>query len=298
MGLKEQNKLKIELYGAGIPGPRGLKGDEGAPGRSFTFDDLTPDQKEQLRGPRGEKGDPGSNMSQAWVDEVTQTTQKNKSDIKELQSKDEQIAIAFEEVYELIGELDIDDLQFSKSEIKTVTNTIRKVHQKIKTIEGSILNNQQKILNLENTIENSSHLVNDEILITTDATDKNAKVIIETKDDVSNIILEKEKVLKLSSDKILHTDENEDGVEELLELASIIRNNKEEFKLIKGLIGDLSELSTDNKQNLMESINEVCAIAHNAVSRIEFDKINNKINVYNYHGLADEIDMDSSYLEN
>ena len=68
--------------------------------------------------------------------------------------------------------------------------------------------------------------------------------------------------------------------------------------MLYDIIGQLSELSTDSTGNIVHAINETVAIARTAVNRIEFDKINNKLNVYNYNGLADEIDMDSSYLEN
>ena len=111
----------------------------------------------------------------------------------------------------------------------------------------------------------------------------------ETKEDGSNILLNnKEDVLKLSTDNILFKELN-DGVEELIALTNLIRNNKEEFQLIRNLIGDLSELSTENKQNVMESINEVCAISQMAVSRLEYDSEAKTLKVYDYHGLNDEI---------
>ena len=281
MGLKEQNKLKIELFGAGLVGPRGLKGDKGDKGEKGEKGD---------RGERGLKGDPGSNMPQEWVDEITQTTRKNKSDIIDLKDKDEQIAQTFQEIRELIGELDIDGIEFNKEEIKTVTNTIKKVQQKLKTFEDTVSTTQQKILELEDVIENGSQLEsNDEIIITNDAQTVTAKVVIETKEDGSNILLNNKKdILKLSTDNILFKEMN-DGVEELIALTNLIRNNKEEFELVKGLIGDLKELSTENKQNLMESINEVCAISQMAVNRLEYNTETKTLRVYDYHGLNDEI---------
>lgn len=281
MGLKEQNKLKIELFGAGLVGPRGLKGDKGDPGEKGEKGD---------RGERGLKGDPGTNMPQEWVDEITLSSKQYKIDIADLKDKDEQIAQTFQEVRDLIGELDIDGIEFNAQEIKTVTNTIKKVQQKLKTFEDTVSNTQQKILELEDVIENGSQLENnDEIIITNDAQTVTAKVVIETKDDVSNILLNnKEDVLKLSTDNVLFKEMN-DGVEELIALTNLIRNNKEEFELVKGLIGDLSELSTENKQNVMESLNEVCAISQMAVSRLEYDSETKTLRVYDYHGLNDEI---------
>lgn len=43
----------IEVGVRGVPGAKGEKGD------AMTFEDLTPEQKEELRGPKGEKGDSG-----------------------------------------------------------------------------------------------------------------------------------------------------------------------------------------------------------------------------------------------
>ena len=254
------------------------------------------------KGEKGAKGDPGSNMPQAWVDEVTNTMQQNKIDISNLKDKDEQIALTFEEVKTLIGSLDVEGITLSNEEIKSVTSIIKKVMQKITTNEEVILNQSQKITQIENKIENdlSSNGSGDEVVIEENNIEGlTAKVIIDDKSsEMYYTHNEKQKTLKVNATNIFYTDMNENEVEELKQLIDFIRDNKEEFNLIKGLIGDLNELSTVNKQNVMESINEVCAIAHNAINRLEYDKINNKLNIYNYHGLVDELDIDNTYLEN
>lgn len=43
----------------GQPGPEGKPGPQGPKGDSLTFNDLTPEQKEELRGPQGIQGEPG-----------------------------------------------------------------------------------------------------------------------------------------------------------------------------------------------------------------------------------------------
>lgn len=46
----ERGKITVNIY----------EGQKGDPGKSLRFEDLTPEQIEQLKGPKGDKGDPGS----------------------------------------------------------------------------------------------------------------------------------------------------------------------------------------------------------------------------------------------
>lgn len=287
---KDTKKIFIELYGTGIQGPKGDAGEAGMQG---------PKGETGERGPRGEKGDPGSNMPQSWVDEVTTTTQQNKIDIKELKSKDEQIALTFEELRDVIGDLNVDGIDEN-----VITAILNKLNEKISANEDIILQQSNKLTDLESRIEAGAGGVGiEEIVVTsTDIDGLTAKIVIQEQEDKPSVMTynsnDKQRPVGMMTDNIYIKDENEDGVEYLTQLTELIRNHRTEFELIKKLIGDLSELSTDNTSNLMEAINETVAIARTAVNRLEFDKINNKLNVYNYHGLADEIDMDSSYLEN
>lgn len=291
-----RNSITLELFGTGMPGPvgeKGEKGDKGEPGERGE------------RGPRGEKGDPGSNMPQAWVDEVTQTMQQNKIAIEELKDKDEQIAVTFEDLKALIGSLDVEDLELTKEETKTITNILNKVHAKVLNNQNTIENQSEKITQLEELLhqENASTSSVDEIIITDGPFEHitTKMVMHDNKNGASQMYYNSngvQKPVETMSENIYHKDIDEQGVEYFTQLTDIIKNHKDELKLIKELIGDLSELSTNNKQNLLESINETVAIAHNAVARIQYDKINNLLKVYNYHGLIDEIDMDNSYLEN
>lgn len=285
MGLKEQNALKIELFGTGIQGPRGLKGDKGDTG------DTGP---QGPQGPKGDKGDPGSNMPQSWVDNVTENVEQFKIDIKQLKNKDEQIALTFEELYEMLGDFDVEGIDET-----VLTKILNKLNEKIKLSEKTLMQHTNKIAELENNKNNAGSDV-EEILITDKNTEGlNAKVIIKDEDiatmtyNASGV----QKDIKMFANNVYVKEVNDDDVETIIELAKLLKDNKEEFKLLKDLIGDLNELSTDNKQSIMESLNEVCAIAHNAVNRIEFDKVELKLKVYNYHGLADEIDIDTSHLE-
>ena len=165
--------------------------------------------------------------------------------------------------------------------------------QKITSNEQVILNQSQKITQIENKIENglSSNGSGDEVVIEENNIEGlTAKVIIDDKSsEMYYTHNEKQKPLKVDATNIFYTDINENEVEELKQLTEFIRDNKEEFNLIKGLIGDLKELSTENKQNLMESINEVCAISQMAVSRLEYDSETKTLKVFDYHGLNDEI---------
>ena len=291
MGLKEQNALKIELFGTGIIGPKGADGQKGDKGDPFRFEDFTPEQLEKLRGQKGEKGDPGSNMPQAWVDNVTESVEQFKIDIKQLKSKDEQIALTFEEVFEIIRDLKIDGIEET-----TINKILNKLNEKIKLSEETLMQHSNKITELENNNTNAS---TEEIIIAKNTEGLNAKIIIKN-EDIATMSYNSDGVQKninMFAEDVYVKETNDDDVETIIKLAQFLKDNKEEFKLLKDLIGDLNELSTDNKQSIIESLNEVCAIAHNAVNRIEFDKVENKLKVYNYHGLFDEIDIDTSYLE-
>ena len=296
MEQRRTNSIYLELFGTGMPGPEGKRGEIGPKGDKG-------DKGE--KGDRGPKGDPGSNMPQAWVDEVTETTQQNKINIKELQDKDEQIAQTFEEMFELIGQLDVEGVELTTEEKKTVTTIMQKLQNKIKENAETINVQSEKIIQLQEKIESNSDASStiEEITITDDDTSNiTSKVIINEKDNEPSVMLfnsnNKQKKLNMMTDDIYLKEVNSDDVEYFIQLTELIKNHKEELTLLKDLIGDLSELSTTNKQNVMESINEVTAIAQSAVARVEYDKINNKLNVYNYHGLVDEVDMDNSYLEN
>lgn len=296
MEQKRTNSIYLELFGTGLQGPVGEKGEKGEKG-----DKGEPGE----RGPRGPKGDPGSNMPQAWVDEVTETTQQNKIHIKDLQYKDEQIAQTFEEMFELIGQLDVEGIELTAEEKKTVTTIMQKIQNKITENAETIDVQSEKIIQLQEMIENNSDASSavEEIIITkNDTSNILSKVIIKETEDEPAIMLfnsgDKQKRLNMMTDDIYLKEVNSDDVEYFIQLTELIKNHKEELNLLRDLIGDLSELSTTNKQNVMESINEVTAIAQTAVARVEYDKINNRLNIYNYHGLIDEIDMDNSYLEN
>ena len=201
---KEQKKLILELFGTGIPGPRGEKGEKGDKG----------DQGEKgEKGDKGAKGDPGSNMPQAWVDEVTNTMQQNKIDISNLKDKDEQIALTFEEVKTLIGSLDVEGITLTDEEIKSITSIIKKVMQKITSNEQVILNQSQKITQIENKIENglSSNGSGDEVVIEENNIEGlTAKVIIDDKSsEMYYTHNEKQKPLKVDATNIFYTDINE-----------------------------------------------------------------------------------------
>ena len=296
MEQRRTNSIYLELFGTGMPGPEGKRGEMGPKGDKG-------DKGE--KGDRGPKGDPGSNMPQAWVDEVTETTQQNKIHIKDLQDKDEQIAQTFEEMFELIGQLDVEGIELTQEEKKTVTTIMQKLQNKIKENQETINVQSEKIIQLQDMVENNSGASSavEEIIITkNDVSNITSKVIIKETDNEPAVMLfnsdNKQKKLNMMTDDIYLKEVTSDDVEYFIQLTELIKNHKEELQLIKDLIGDLSELSTTNKQNVMESINEVTAIAQTAVARVEYDKINNKLNVYNYHGLVDEVDMDNSYLDN
>ena len=290
MTQKDTKKIYIELFGTGIQGPKGERGETGLQGEKGETGE---------RGPKGEKGDPGSNMPQAWVDEITQTTQQNKIDIKQLKNKDEQIALTFEEIRDIIGDLDVEGV-----DDKIVTAILNKLNEKIKDNQDIIMQQSNKITNLEDMIASGVGGTSvEEIVVTPNDIDGlTAKIVIQEQEDKPSVVTynsnDTQRPIDIMSDNVFIREENEDGVELFVQLSQIIREHKEELKILKELIGDLSELSTDNKANLMEAINETIAVSRSAVNRIEFDKIENKLNVYNYHGLVDEIDMDNSYLEN
>lgn len=54
----ERGKITVNIY-------EGQKGDPGAPGKSLRFEDLTPEQKTELKGEKGDKGD-GASASSAY----------------------------------------------------------------------------------------------------------------------------------------------------------------------------------------------------------------------------------------
>lgn len=289
------NSVYMELIGTGMPGPQGEKGEKGDKGERG---------EKGERGPRGEKGDPGSNMPQQWVDDVTTTIQNNTSDIQNLKEKDEQIAQTFEEVFNLIGALEVEGIELTSEEKRTVTNLLNKINAKIQSSEKSIQSQSEKISRLEEVLgsNNNSIALEDEIIITdNDIENIKSKVIIsEDKNEISQAFYTfngKRKALNTMTENVMHKVVNEDGVEYFIQLFDWLSERKEEIELLKGLIGDLTELSTNNKQNVLEAINETFAISQSAVSRIEYDKINNRLNVYDYHGLVDEIDMNNSYIE-
>lgn len=290
MTQKDTKKIFIELFGTGIQGPKGERGETGLQGEKGETGE---------RGPKGEKGDPGSNMPQAWVDDITQTTQQNKVDIKLLKNKDEQIALTFEELRDIIGDLNVEGI-----DDKVITAILNRLNEKIKDNQDIIMQQSNKITNLEDKIASGAGGTSvEEIVVTSNDIDGlTAKIVIQEQENKPSVVTynsnDTQRPIDIMSDNVFVREENEDGVELFVQLSQIIREHKEEIELLRRLIGDLSELSTDNKANLMEAINEIAAISRTAVNRLEFDKIENKLNVFNYYGLVDEIDMDNSYLEN
>lgn len=290
MTQKNTEKIYIELFGTGIQGPKGERGERGEKGEKGETGE---------RGPRGEKGDPGSNMSQVWVDDVTKTMQENTVDIRELKQKDEQIALTFEELRNIIGDLQIEDVTD-----ETITNILNKINSKINENTKHIVKQSEKISELESKVQNGtgSPSIEEIQIVEGDASGIVSKLIIQDNGEEPSAMLythnNVQKKINVLTDDVFMKTVTDDDVELFTQLSQIIREHKEELKLLKELIGDLSELSTDNQANLMEAINETIAVSRSAVNRIEFDKIENKLNVYNYHGLVDEIDMDNSYLEN
>ena len=286
MKQKDTEKIFVELFGTGIQGPKGDRGEKGEKGDKG---DKGP------QGPQGPQGDPGSNMPQSWVDNVTESIGQFKIDIKQLKSKDEQIALTFEEIFEIIRDLEIEGLEET-----VLSEILNKLNEKIKTAETVLLEHSNKISDLENNRNVGSGI--EEILITdTDTDGLTAKVIIKENEDYSIMCYnsnETQKNINILAEDVYIKEINDDDVESITQLTKFLKDNKEEIKLLKDLIGDLSELSTDNKQNVLEAINETVAISRNAVSRLEYDKIENKLKVFNYDGLIDELDMDTSYLEN
>lgn len=283
---KDTEKIFIELFGTGIQGPQGETGPQGIQGEKGEKGD---------KGDKGEKGDPGSNMPQSWVDNVTESVGQFKIDIKQLKSKDEQIALTFEELYETIGDLSVEGIDET-----VLTKILNKLNEKIKLSEKTLVQHSSKIAELETNSGSGADI--EEILITdTDTDGLTAKVIIKENEDYSIMCYnsnETQKNINILAEDVYIKETNDDDVESITQLTRFLKDNKEEIKLLKDLIGDLSELSTDNKQNVLEAINETVAISRNAVSRLEYDKIENKLKVYNHHGLVDELDMDTSYLEN
>lgn len=290
MTQKNTEKIYIELFGTGIQGPKGERGERGEKGEKGETGE---------RGPRGEKGDPGSNMPQVWVDDVTKTMQENTVDIRELKQKDEQIALTFEELRNIIGDLQIEDVTD-----ETITNILNKINSKINENTKHIVKQSEKISELESKVQNGagSPSIEEIEIVEGDASGIVSKLIIQDNGEEPSAMLythnNVQKKINVLTDDVFMKTVTDDDVELFTQLSQIIREHKEELKLLKELIGDLSELSTDNQANLMEAINETIAVSRSAVNRIEFDKIENKLNVYNYHGLVDEIDMDNSYLEN
>ena len=290
MTQKNTEKIYVELFGTGIQGPKGERGERGEKGEKGETGE---------RGPRGEKGDPGSNMPQVWVDDVTKTMQENTVDIRELKQKDEQIALTFEELRNIIGDLQIEDVTD-----ETITNILNKINSKINENTKHIVKKSEKISELESKVQNGtgSPSIEEIEIVEGDASGIVSKLIIQDNGEEPSVMLythnNVQKKINVLTDDVFMKTVTDDDVELFSQLSQIIREHKEELKLLKELIGDLSELSTDNQANLMEAINETIAVSRSAVNRIEFDKIENKLNVYNYHGLVDEIDMDNSYLEN
>lgn len=290
MTQKNTEKIYIELFGTGIQGPKGERGERGEKGEKGETGE---------RGPRGQKGDPGSNMPQVWVDDVTKAMQENTVDIKELKQKDEQIALTFEELRNIIGDLQIEDVTD-----ETITNILNKINSKINENTKHIVKQSEKISELESKVQNGagSSSIEEIEIVEGDASGIVSKLIIQDNGEEPSAMLythnNVQKKINVLTDDVFMKTVTDDDVELFTQLSQIIREHKEELKLLKELIGDLSELSTDNQANLMEAINETIAVSRSAVNRIEFDKIENKLNVYNYHGLVDEIDMDNSYLEN
>lgn len=286
MTYKDAEKIYIELIGTGIQGPKGDKGDKGDKGETGP---------QGPQGQKGEKGDPGSNMPQQWVDEITTSVGQFKIDIKSLQQKDEEIALTFEEVFEIIRDLKVEDIE------ETTLNVIlNKLNEKIKSTESAIFEHSNRLSDLETNGVGGSDV--EEIIITDKDTEGlTAKVIIKEDEEYSTMCYNAngtQKNINILADDVYIKETSDDDIETITQLTKFLKDNKEEIKLLKALIGDLSELSTDNKQNLMEAVNELAAISRNAVSRLEFDKIENKMKVFNHHGLVDELDMDTSYLEN
>ena len=203
-----------------------------------------------------------------------------------MKNKDEQIAQTFEEVHAKLDAID--------------ATKIEQVEDAVEKHEDAITKQAQKLLNIEEKVEQLDIPGINEVVVT----EKNeehvdAKLVInENTSTMSYKSKDGMKKLNMSADDVYTKEVNEDGVETIKQLTELLTTYKNEISMLYDIIGQLSELSTDSTDNIVYAINETVAIARTAVNRLEFDKINNKLNVYNYHGLVEELDMDSSYLEN
>lgn len=294
MQKTEQNMIKLSLMGTGLQGP---KGDPGTPGIQG------PKGDKGDRGEKGEKGDPGSNMPQEWVDGVTEGLQNHELDIRNLKENKEAVAVEFETIKKLIGEINDSDIELSEEEIKSIISIVNKLNTKINENNSQFNSVHEKLNKHEEMIQNIQlgDGASDVTVMEGNTDGVLTKLVVSHSSSPSAMKYTydgKQYDLNMLSENIFHRVMSEDGVESLIKLSSWVKNNEDRLSKLFNLLGDLEELSTENKENIIDSMNETYAIASQAISRVEFDKVTMTLKIYDYHGLVDEIDMDTSYLEN
>lgn len=295
MQKTERNTIKLSLMGTGLQGP---KGDPGTPGIQG------PKGDKGDRGEKGEKGDPGSNMSQEWVDGVTEGLQNHELDIRNLKENKEAVAIEFETIKELIGEINDSDVELSEEEIKSIISIANKLNAKINESNSQFNSVYEKLNKHEEMIQNIQ--LGDgasDVTVMEGNTDGVLTKLVVSHNSSNPSTMKytyngKQYDLNMLSENIFHKVMNEEGVESLIQLSNWIKDNEDRLSKLFNLLGNLEELSTENKENITDAMNETYAIASQAITRVEFDKVTMTLKVYDYHGLVDEIDMDTSYIEN
>lgn len=295
MKKTEQNMIKLSLMGTGLQGP---KGDPGTPGIQG------PKGDKGDRGEKGEKGDPGSNMSQEWVDGVTEGLQNHELDIRNLKENKEAVAIEFETIKKLIGEINDSDVELSEEEIKSIISIANKLNAKINESNSQFNSVYEKLNKHEEMIQNIQ--LGDgasDVTVMEGNTDGVLTKLVVSHNSSNPSAMKytyngKQYDLNMLSENIFHKVMTEEGVENLIQLSNWIKDNEDRLSKLFNFLGNLEELSTENKENITDSMNETYAIASQAITRVEFDKVTMTLRVYDYHGLVDEIDMDTSYLEN
>ena len=295
MQKTERNTIKLSLMGAGLQGP---KGDPGTPGIQG------PKGDKGDRGEKGEKGDPGSNMSQEWVNGVTEGLQNHELDIRNLKENKEAVAIEFETIKKLIGEINDSDVELSEEEIKSIISIVNKLNAKINESNSQFNSVYDKLNKHEEMIQNIQ--LGDgasDVTVMEGNTDGVLTKLVVSHNSSNPSAMKythngKQYDLNMLSENIFHKVMNEEGVESLIQLSNWIKDNEDRLSKLFNLLGNLEELSTESKENITYSMNETYAIASQAISRVEFDKVTMTLRIYDYHGLVDEIDMDTSYIEN
>lgn len=295
MQKTERNTIKLSLMGTGLQGP---KGDPGTPGIQG------PKGDKGDRGEKGEKGDPGSNMSQEWVDGVTEGLQNHELDIRNLKENKEAVAVEFETIKKLIGQIEDSDVELSEEEIKSIISIVNKLNTKINENNSQFNSVYEKLNKHEEMIQNIQlgGGASDVTVMEGNTDGVLTKLVVSHSSSNPSAMKYtydgKQYDLNMLSENIFHKTMSEEGVESLIKLSNWIKDNEDRLSKLFNLLGDLEELSTENKENITDSMNETYAIASQAISRVEFDKVTMTLRVYDYHGMVDEIDMDTSYLEN